>query len=155
MKIPMSGVERVGASPDQALAFVSDPNRVGRCMPDLEDLQVADARHFTATVKVGVGPVRGHLKMAVEITPDPAKSNELDLAVKGSGMGSGIDMTSHVRVAPADGGATELHWTADAAVSGPLASVGGRLLEAQAKKTTQNMFAAIRAALQTAGAAGG
>ena len=152
MKIPMSGVERVDATPEQTLAFVSDPRRVGRCMPDLEQLQVADTRHFTAVVKVGVGPVHGRLKMAVEITPDPARPNELSLAVNGSGMGSGMDMTSHVRVMPAEGGGSELHWTAEAAVSGPLASLGGRLLESQAKKTTQSMFAAIRSALQTTGA---
>ncbi|HVA37296.1 MAG TPA: carbon monoxide dehydrogenase subunit G [Candidatus Dormibacteraeota bacterium] len=147
MKIEMNGVERVSVTPAQALAFVSDPKRVGTCMPDLENLQVSDERHFVATVRVGVGPVKGRLKMEVELTSDPSKPEELQMAAKGSGMGSGMNLNSRVRVTSAGDGASELHWTADAAVSGPLASVGGRLLEAQAKKTTERMFAAIREAL--------
>ncbi|MDE2573070.1 MAG: SRPBCC family protein [bacterium] len=149
MKIEMKGVERVSATPEQALRFVSDPNRVGPCMPDLQSLQIADAHHFVAVVRVGVGPVRGNFKMDVQLASDPARPSELDLTAKGSGMGNGMNLRSHVRVVPVSDGSAELHWTAEAAVSGPLASIGGRLLQDQARKTTESMFAAIREALQS------
>jgi|GEM_PF-479175 len=155
MRIQMSGVEHVSVAPEQAFAFVTDPNRVGRCMPDLDELQVSDSRHFVAVVKVGVGPVRGRLKIEAEMKTDDARLGDLDLTAKGSGMGSGMVLTSHMHIEPTGGGGAELQWSAETSVSGPLASVGGRLLEGQAKKKTQAMFDAIRQALQANGAPAG
>lgn len=146
MKLPMNGTERIQAAPATVRRFVTDPEQVGRCLPDLQELQVTDPRHFIAHVKIGLGPVRGRFKLEVELNPD-AGPDKLELRLKGSGMGSGLNMSSQVRVCAADD-TTEMQWTAEASVSGPLASVGGRLLEAQARKTTEQLFANIRRTLE-------
>jgi carbon monoxide dehydrogenase subunit G len=36
-------------------AFVTDPDKVGRCFPEVVDVTVQDPTHFEATVRVGVG----------------------------------------------------------------------------------------------------
>ncbi len=147
MKLQMSGTERIAATRDAVWHFVTDPAQVGRCLPDLQELQVVDGQHLTALVKIGVGPIKGRFKMEVALDPG---ADALDLRLKGSGMGSGLQMSSQLRLTAAGAGATELQWQAEAAVSGPLASVGGRLLDAQAKKTTLQLFENIRQNLEAA-----
>lgn len=146
MKLQYSGTEAIRAPKEQVRQFVLDPNQVGYCLPDLQELQVVDQTYFTAVVKVGVGPVRGRFKLDVELVPN---GDAASINLKGSGMGSGMAMSSEVTLEETAEG-TILHWKADASVSGPLASVGGRLLEGQAKKTIEQMFASIRSRLEAA-----
>jgi carbon monoxide dehydrogenase subunit G len=126
---------------------VTDPNQVGKCLPDLQELTVRDAYHFTAYVKIGIGPIRGRFKMEVELGA-MTETGELALNLKGSGMGSGLAMKSTMQLDGVGDDRTELRWSADASVSGPLAGLGGRLIEGQATKTTQSLFANIRQALE-------
>lgn len=149
MKMSLNGVEQIQAEIAAVSRFVTDPNQVGRCLPDLQELTVADPQHFTAFVKIGVGPIRGKFKMEVELAPS-ADGREMAMKLKGSGMGNGLAMNSTMKLVEAGPDRTELHWSAEASVSGPLAGVGGRLLEGQAKKTTEALFANIRQALESA-----
>lgn len=153
MKMQLSGVERIAVDKETVRLFVTDPERVGRCMPDLQELQVADSRHMTAIVKMGVGPIRGRFKMEAEL--DPSAGDEISMSMKGNGMGNGLTMNSAMKLVAQADGTTELQWSADASVSGPLAGVGGRLLEGQAKKTTTQLFTNIRQVLEGGGLAAG
>lgn len=147
MKLNLNGVEQIQAGSEAVGQFVTDPDKVGRCLPDLQELTVTDPQHFTAFVKIGIGPIRGRFKMEVQL--GPLTGGEMTMKLKGSGMGNGLAMNSTMRLVAAAAGQTELHWSAEASVSGPLAGVGGRLLEGQAKKTTEALFANIRQALQS------
>jgi carbon monoxide dehydrogenase subunit G len=152
MKLQMQGTERIQASPEAVRRFVGDPAQVGRCLPDLEELEVVDGQHLVALVRIGVGPVRGRFKLEVALG---AEDGELSMRLKGSGMGSGLQMSSQMQVLAEAAGATALLWTAEAMVSGPLASVGERLLDAQARKTTQQLFESIRRTLEANGQVAG
>lgn len=145
----LSGVEQIQAGMSAVSRFVIDPSQVGKCLPDLQELTVTDPQHFTAFVKIGIGPIRGRFKMEVELQP-LADGGEMAMKLKGSGMGNGLAMNSVIKLVAAAADRTELHWSAEASVSGPLAGVGGRLLEGQAKKTTEALFANIRQALESA-----
>ncbi len=69
MNLQYSGEEKIPAGLDTVWAFVTDPEKVGHCFPDVVDVTVQDPTHFEAVVKVGVGPVRGKFKMKVELLP--------------------------------------------------------------------------------------
>lgn len=153
MRVQYDGTVAIQAARDAVAAFVTDPDRVGRCLPDLQDLQVADERRFTAFVRIGVGPVRGQFKMEIELDPNPS-GDEIGMRLKGSGMGSGLQMTSRMRLADGAAGGTELRWQAEATISGPLAAVGGRLLDGQARKVIEQLFTNIRQALEAGAPAG-
>src|SRR5436189_6127864 len=75
-----SGEEQITASRDKVWSFVTDPEKVGRCFPDVVDVAVQDPTHFDAVVHVGVGPVRGKFKLKVELLPDPARQR-LDMKI--------------------------------------------------------------------------
>ena len=148
MKLHYEGSETIRVAKDEVRRFLLDPEQVGRCLPDLHELTASDATHFVATVRVGVGPVRGLFKL--DVTLHTEGEDDLRISLRGSGMGSGLQVESQVHLEALAQG-TRLDWQADATVSGPLASVGGRLLEGQAKKTIEQLFASIRQTLEAVG----
>ena len=152
MKLSYSGQEKVQAAPAAVWAFVQDPERVARCLPDVQEVVVHDQTHMDATVQVGVGMVRGKFKFKIEVLPDEPQGR-VNVKVQGGGLGSVVDLTAGANVVDNGDGTTTLDWTGDATMRGPVATVGGRLLDAQAQKliskTFENMSANVSASAGT------
>jgi len=146
VNLQYSGEEKIPASLDAVWIFVTDPEKVGRCFPELVDLTVQDPTHFVATVRVGVGPVRGNFKVKVELLPDPSR-HHLDMKMSGGGFGSAVDLSAAADLV--DDGTTLLKWSGQAEARGPIAAVGGRVLDAQAKKVIEQAFGNVRKQLTT------
>jgi uncharacterized protein len=146
VKLQYSGQEKIPTSKDVVWAFVTDPEKVGWCLPDVESVTVRDATHLDAVVRVGVGPVRGKFKLDVELQPDAA-GNAMSMRVTGGGFGSAVDLTAGAAIADAGDGTTTLDWNGEAQVRGPVATVGGRVLDAQARTLIEQTFANVRTRL--------
>jgi carbon monoxide dehydrogenase subunit G len=142
VKLEYNGQERIPVSPDAVWAFITDPNRVGQCLPEVVAVNVQDATHFEPTVRVAVGPVRGNFKLRVELQPN-ASTRHIDINVSGGGFGSSVDLTASADIVDGGGGSTVLNWRGVAEVRGPVAAVGGRVLDAQAKKLVTQTFTNI------------
>jgi carbon monoxide dehydrogenase subunit G len=112
-------------------------------MPDVHEVTVHDPRNFDATVKVAVGVVRGKFKFKVKLAPDEA-AHRMDITATGGGLGSVVDLTAGATVNAADGSGTLLDWQGEATMRGPIASVGGRVIDSQAKKLVEQMFANVK-----------
>jgi carbon monoxide dehydrogenase subunit G len=143
VNLQYSGQEQIGADPASVWAFVNDPEKIGRCLPDVIEVSVQDPTHFGAVVRVGVGPVRGKFTFKFELQPDEA-ARRINMKISGGGFGSAVDLTAGADVLPADGGGTTLNWAGSAVMRGPVAAVGGRVLDAQAKKLITQTFANVR-----------
>ena len=143
MNFQYIGEEKIPAGLDTVWAFVTDPEKVGHCFPDVIDVSVQDSTHFDAVVKVGVGPVRGNFKMKVELLPGSSK-RRIDMKVSGGGFGSAVDLTSGADLVDAGDGTTLLKWSGQAEARGPVAAVGGRVLDAQAQKLIAQAFGNVR-----------
>jgi carbon monoxide dehydrogenase subunit G len=143
VNLEYSGEEKIPASPATVWAFVKDPEKVGRCLPEVVDVTVQDPTHVDAVVQVAVGPVRGKFKLKLELLPDSAK-NRIAMKVSGGGFGSAVDLTAGADVVDAGDGTTLLKWDGKAVARGPVAAVGGRVLDAQAKKLIEQAFANVR-----------
>ena len=143
MNLQYSGEEKIAASPATVWAFVQDPEKVGRCLPEVVEVAVQDQTHVDAIVQVAVGPVRGKFKLKVEVMPAPA-SHRIDMKVSGGGFGSAIDLTAGADVVDAGDGTTLLKWSGQAVARGPVATVGGRVLDSQAKKLIEQAFTNVR-----------
>ena len=143
MNLQYTGEEKIPAGLDTVWTFVTDPEKVGRCFPDVVDVTVHDATHFDAVVKVGVGPVRGKLNMKVELVPAPSR-RRIEMKISGGGFGSAVDMTAGADLVGADDGTTLLKWSGQAEARGPIAAVGGRVLDSQAQKLITQAFGNVR-----------
>ena len=148
MNLQYGGEETIAASADAVWAFVTDPGKVGRSFPDVIEVNVQDPTHLDAIVGVSVGPVRGKFKLKVELMPAPAE-RRIELKISGGGFGSAVDMTAAADVVEVGADVTLLRWSGQAIARGPVATVGGRVLDAQAKKLIEQAFGNVRRTLST------
>jgi carbon monoxide dehydrogenase subunit G len=150
VKLQYSGQERIAAGADTVWAFVNDADKVGRCLPEVISVSVHDPTHFDAVVRVGVGPVRGRFTFKFELQPDAA-ARRMVMQISGGGLGSALDLTAGADLVPADERETLLNWSGEAVMRGPVAAVGGRVLDAQARKLIAQTFANVRERVQGQG----
>ena len=146
MDLKFNGQERIQANKAQVWAFINDPAKVGSCLPDVLDVQVNDAHTFDATVKVAVGPVSGKFKFKIELVPAPS-GDHMDLKINGGGFGSVVDLLAGADIKDNGDSTTTLDWRGDASMRGPVATVGGRVLDAQAQRIISTTFANVKAKL--------
>jgi carbon monoxide dehydrogenase subunit G len=142
VKLEYSGQERITAGRDAVWAFVTNPDQVGRCLPDVMSVTVRDTTHFDAVVRVGLGPVRGNLNFTFELQPDVA-ARRMNIKITGAGLGSALDLVAGADIRDGGEGATLLDWKGEAVMRGPVAAVGGRVLDAQARKLIAQTFANV------------
>ncbi len=143
VNLEWSGQESIPASKDAVWAFINDPAKVGACLPDVQSTTVRDAHNFDATVGVAVGPVRGKFTFKVALVPG-ADGSHLDMKISGGGLGSVVDLLAGADVTANGDAATTLNWKATASVRGPVATVGGRVLDNQAHRVIETTFENVR-----------
>jgi carbon monoxide dehydrogenase subunit G len=141
-----AGTVDIAAPRERVWAFVIDPNQVGQCGPGVESIDVIDATHFKATAKVGIGFISArfvvNMELAEQVAPDRAV-----IKAHGQAPGSAVDATAQMTLSDADGG-TRMDWSADVAIAGSLASLGGRLIEGTASKMISQTFDCMKAKLE-------
>ncbi len=151
------GTLEIVAPQARVWGFLIDPQQVSACAPDLQSLEVVDAERFKLVVKAGVGPIKGTFRFEVRF----AELREPEFAAidaRGQMPGSAVEMHSTMELADTGDGRTTMRWASDVNVMGTIASVGARLMQGAADKTTQGVFACIKSKLEipaTLGAAAG
>ncbi|MGH7728707.1 MAG: CoxG family protein [Vulcanimicrobiaceae bacterium] len=146
-----SGREQIPLPKERVWAFITDPHNIAACLPDVVETTYSGDRNFVSTVRVAVGPVRGTFKFNVTLEPHDDRRT-MGLTINGGGFGSAVDLTAGAEVA-GTGEATTLDWKGDAVMRGPIATVGGRVLDQQANRVISRTFANIKTKMmQTAGA---
>ncbi|HEV3088768.1 MAG TPA: carbon monoxide dehydrogenase subunit G [Candidatus Elarobacter sp.] len=148
VNLEYSGRERIAAGRETVWAFINDPAKIAGCMPDVIESHVVDEHTFDAVVQVAVGPVRGKFKFHVVLIPQPG-GEHMDLKISGGGFGSVVDLVAGADIS-VQSDSTVLDWKGTATMRGPLAAVGGRVLDAQAKRVITTTFANVKAQLNSA-----
>lgn len=146
------GTADIGAPRERVWAFVTDPERVSRCGPDVQRVDVIDPTHFKVVARAGVGPIRTTFALDVVFTELRAPEHA-SVRARGQAPGSAVEMTNTLDLADAAAGRTTLRWTSDVTVNGMIASVGARLMQGAADKITQQVFTCIKEQLEAPAAA--
>jgi carbon monoxide dehydrogenase subunit G len=152
MNLQWTGQELVAADRATTWIFINDPGQISQCLPDLLEAIVHDERSFDAIVQVALGPVRGKFKFRIVLEPQ-ADGSHLYLKISGGGLGSVVDLHAGAIVSEHIDGSTILDWHGKASMRGPVATVGGRVVDAQAQRVISTTFANVKSRL--AGAASG
>jgi hypothetical protein len=66
------------------------------------------------------------------------------MKMSGGGFGSTVDLTAGADLVDAGDGTTLLQWSGQGEARGPIAAVGGRVLDAQARKLIAEAFGNVR-----------
>jgi len=127
--------------------FFADPVRLVGCLDDPHTVAVVDATHFTGTLTTGVAFIRGTFRMNGEYVEN-RRPDRIAAKLHGSGLGSGVDALLTTDLSDASG-STAVRWVADLTFSGPIASVGERVIRGAVDKKTQALFENARRSLET------
>jgi carbon monoxide dehydrogenase subunit G len=122
--------------------FITDPARIGKCLPDLKSLEVENENKSTAIIRVGVGPIRTDFKFRIEIV-EKQPTSHVRLKATGTGSGSSINLDVVIDLRERPRGCT-LYYKSDLKVGGIMAGLGQRLMKDTADKTIAGIFECIR-----------
>jgi carbon monoxide dehydrogenase subunit G len=119
-----------------------DVPRVATCIPNAEITEVVDDKTYRAKVSIRVGPVGVSYRTTIIIESIDEAAHSATLRVQGDDTkGRGGVRASIVMAAEAVPEGTRVSLHTEAQVSGIIATVGGRLIEGVAKKTTAEFAA--------------
>jgi carbon monoxide dehydrogenase subunit G len=122
------------------------PQEFSICIDDPHTIAVIDQDRFEGTVKTGVAFIRGTFVWSATIQ-ERAPPERAQMAVHGSGMGSGFDVLARLALSEVDE-VTTVNWSADVQMSGTIATVGERLLRGTTEKKTNAFFENARKLLE-------
>ncbi len=145
------GTQTIAAPVSAVWAFLMDPNRVGPCMPGFQSVEVLDERTFKARVGIGIAAIKATFTMnvsMVELEP-PTRAR---VTAHGVAPVSAVDVDSAMWLSDAGNETTTMRWAAHVVVSGTLASLGARLMNATAQKMTTQFFACLKEKLEASSA---
>ena len=136
------GKFEVKASGPEVWEFIIDPTKIGKCLPDLKNLEVQGEDRFVALVRVGVGPIKADFKFKIEVL-EKTPINHARLKATGSGSGSSIILDTAIELTEITGG-TQLSYRSDVKVGGIMAGLGQRVIKDTADKTISAVFDCVR-----------
>ena len=87
---------------EKVWSFLTDIKMVTDCIPYLENLQIESPTKFTGKVKPPYSFIRGKFSINSEIETIQEKER-LKIIVKGSSIGSSLEITMYVVILPAEG----------------------------------------------------
>ena len=141
MKI--AGSQRIAAAPNLVWAALNDPEVLKACIPGCESVERVSAERFTAVIKRKIGPVNARFTGEIALSDVVEGVDGASCTITGEGKGGAAGLakgSADVRIAAAEDGAL-LTYEAEARLSGKIAQLGARVMDAFAKKTAAAFFA--------------
>lgn len=117
---------------------LQDPDTIAHCMPGCETFETIGADRYEATMRVGIGPIRGTYTGRIYLR-DRIEPEQYVMEVEGGGGPGQMKGGGLLRLDEQDG-RTVVTYEGDAAVTGKIASVGQRVLGAAAKQLIGQFF---------------
>lgn len=140
MAMTMNGEVTLPAAKDVVWAKLNDAEVLKACIPGCEQLSKDDETHFSAVVKVKLGPVKASFKGKVELVDlDPPNGYRIQGEGEG-GIAGFAKGGAKVTLSDADEGQTLLRYDVEAQVGGKLMQLGSRLIDSVSKKLADEFF---------------
>lgn len=142
----LTGEYSISAPRETVWKAILDPEMLKRCIPGCKELEQTGDNAYAAKVQVKVGPVSATFSGSVELTDMEAPAGCRIVGQGNGGIAGFAKGEAKVSLAE-DGADTILTYVADAQIGGKLASLGGRLVQATAKKLSDQFFTSFAEAL--------
>ncbi|MBJ2154947.1 CoxG family protein [Variovorax sp. IB41] len=142
----LQGEQWVQASREAVWRALNDPLVLAKCVPGCEEMRRVSETEIEARLLAKIGPVRAHFSGRIQMH-DVVAPERCRIAFEGSGGAAGMAKGESKVTLTEDNGGTRLSYTAEAAVGGKLGQIGGRLINASARKMADEFFQALNAQL--------
>jgi len=135
------------ATPTAVWNFLTDPDRIARCLPGCEKLVPLDDGTYEMTLIFGVGAIRGKFGGTIRLH-DIHAMTDYRMNVSGSGTVGFVNGEGTIRLEPDDAG-IHVSYTGDVAAGGPIAAVGQRMMSGAARMIIDQFFKCVAGNLQS------
>jgi carbon monoxide dehydrogenase subunit G len=150
MKI--EGTQELHAPRDRVYSALTNPEVLRRCIPGCESLAKIGENVYTATLKAGVGSIKGTFKGEVRLE-EMRPPEHYRIVVEGKG-GVGFAKGSADFDLEENDGATLIKYSGELHIGGTIAGVGQRMIQGAAKMMAARFFAALEGEVQRTTAIG-
>jgi carbon monoxide dehydrogenase subunit G len=140
--VNLDGSAVLSGSPEEVWAVITDPAVLARTIPGCETLEQTRDDEYRMNVSVGVGAIRGTYGGEVKLS-DQQRPTSYVMHASGAGAPGNARATVTINLEPAGDGKTNLTYSADAVIGGPVAGVGQRMITGVAKRMAAQFFKAI------------
>jgi carbon monoxide dehydrogenase subunit G len=140
--VNLDGSAVLSASPERVWSVLTDPAVLARTIPGCETLEQVGDDEYRMNVSVGVGAIRGTYAGEVRLTDKDVPKSYV-MHASGAGAPGNARATVTINLDDAGDGRTNLTYSADAVIGGPVAGVGQRMITGVAKRMAGQFFTAI------------
>lgn len=134
----LSGEHRFSAPRETVYRFLLDPDTLQACLPGCEELEKVGEDEYTATMKIGIGMIRGTFTGKVKIS-DKQEPSSYRMLVEGRGPQGQVSGEGSLELSE-EGDGTLVQWSGDAQVRGTLARIGSRVIKPAASTIVGQFF---------------
>jgi carbon monoxide dehydrogenase subunit G len=145
MKI--EGTHELHASRERVFNALTDPVVLQRCIPGCERLEETGENSYSATLRTGVGSIKGVFTGSVQLE-DIQPPSHYKMVVSGKGQPGFLKGSGVLNLEERDE-ATIINYSGDVQVGGTIAGVGQRMIQGAAKMMATQFFTAIEAEART------
>jgi carbon monoxide dehydrogenase subunit G len=148
--VNLDGSAVLSADPEKVWSVITDPAVLARTIPGCGSLEQVGDDEYRMNVSVGVGAIRGTYAGEVRLS-DKQHPRSYVMHASGAGAPGNARAQVTINLEPAGDGKTNLTYSADAVIGGPVAGVGQRMISGVAKRMAGQFFSAIDQELSGAG----
>ncbi|WP_064262320.1 SRPBCC family protein [Variovorax paradoxus] len=138
----LQGEQWIPAGRETVWRALDDPEQLARCVPGCEEIRRLGENEMEARLLAKIGPVRAHFSGRIRRL-DVVEPQSCRIAFEGSGGAAGMAKGESRVTLATEGNGTRLTYTVEAAVGGKLGQIGGRLVNASARKMADEFFLAL------------
>ena len=136
----MTGSQRIEAPREVVWEALNDPDVLRQCIPGCQSMERSGENGFNAKAVLKIGPVKATFSGSVTLS-DINPPNGYTITGEGNGGVAGMAKGgATVRLESESETVTVLHYDVKSQISGKIAQLGSRLIDATAKKLAGEFF---------------
>jgi carbon monoxide dehydrogenase subunit G len=143
----LEGSHQLNARRERVYESLVNPEVLQRCIPGCEKLEKIGDDTFAATIRTGVGSIKGLFNGTVKLE-DLRPPEHFRMVVEGKGPPGFLKGAGDLDLIQ-EGETTKVNYSGDVQVGGTIASVGQRMIQGTVKMMASQFFTALGAEAQT------
>ncbi len=143
----LDGTNQLNAPRERVFGCLVDPDVLQRCIPGCERLEKTGENAYAATIRAGVGTIKGLFNGSVRLE-DIRAPEHYRIVVEAKGQPGFMKGSGDLDLAAQDG-STLIKYAGELQVGGTIASVGQRMIQGTAKMMATQFFLALEAEAKT------
>jgi uncharacterized protein len=142
----ISGSYTLNAPREQVWDALLDPDLLKRAIPGCESLEQTGDNQYALRLNVDVAGVKGAYQGTMRVL-DAQKPESYRVVVDGAGARGILHSDGVLRLSANDAGATDIHYSGQAQLGGPVASIGAQVASGAASMLLKRYFGRIASLL--------